>query len=246
VGNVRGQPEALEAYTAATLATHPAVLDALDRYRHAVTAFDAADPNELGTSLDDHSAAIESTLDRLAELDRIPAAFAGALRASDEATSLRYGGNLALSVPDGARFRADLQARLEHPDATDEELAEVSDAIFVQTARWDERVLDPDPVDRFRRFDQRTSAAAATSTIGRTFVLTSRLNSRRTLLDSALAARPTQAAYHSDQLIRDLFTRAERRALATRARPFWNSNVAIARSQVDAASTAGLSCPVGA
>lgn len=83
MAEVKGVPDLLEPYTDDTLPTLPPVRDALERYRAALAAFNAAEPNDLGTTLDDRSPDLEATLDQLDVLDRIPAAFAAALRQLD-------------------------------------------------------------------------------------------------------------------------------------------------------------------
>lgn len=83
MAEVRGTPDRLEEYTAATLPTLDRAREALDAYRRAIAAFNAAGPNDLGTTLSDRSPDIEATLVELRALDATPAAFGAALRELD-------------------------------------------------------------------------------------------------------------------------------------------------------------------
>lgn len=102
---VRGVPELLDAYSHHTLPVLERVREVLDRYAEAVAAFNAADPNDLGTTFVDRSADLLGTIDALELLDRIPAAFAAALR------DLDAGYDPAAFAP-GAVLHADADARL--------------------------------------------------------------------------------------------------------------------------------------
>jgi len=102
---VRGVPELLDAYSEHTLATLERVREVLDRCAEAVAAFNAADPNDLGTTIVDRSADLLGTIDALELLDRIPAAFAAALR------DLDAGYDPAAFAP-GAVLHADADTRL--------------------------------------------------------------------------------------------------------------------------------------
>jgi hypothetical protein len=130
MGEVRGVPDLLDGYTADTVPTLSPVRDALERYRAAVSAFNAAEPNDLGTTLSDLSGEIEHTVDQLDVLDRIPAAFAAALRQLDASYN-------PFSPIEGATLRAEdghslnnlILAYLIQPGATDAEADQIAEAL---------------------------------------------------------------------------------------------------------------------
>lgn len=75
-------------------------------YHGAIAAFNAAEPNDLGSHLEDLSGALEESLERLALLDELPAAFAAALRELDRSSTVTSGRPArVLSVDDPAAFR---------------------------------------------------------------------------------------------------------------------------------------------
>lgn len=83
-GLIRADPERLEEYTASTSPTLAPARQAVEAYRRSVVAFNnAAEPNDLGTHLEDLSGALLEPLDGLDLLDELPAAFAAALRRLD-------------------------------------------------------------------------------------------------------------------------------------------------------------------
>lgn len=100
MAQVRGDPDRLEEYTEATRPTLERTREALDAYRRAIVAFNAAWPNDLGTTLSDRSPEIEATLVELHALDETPAAFGAALRELDAS-----GGVITV---DEAAFRREL------------------------------------------------------------------------------------------------------------------------------------------
>lgn len=103
---VRGVPELLDEYTERTLPAVERVLDALGRYRAAVAAYNAAARNDLGSRLEDLSDDLIDTLRRLGVLDRVPTAFAAALRELDASYDPGAAGPaLSLSAPSGDRLR---------------------------------------------------------------------------------------------------------------------------------------------
>lgn len=80
---VQGVPELLDAYSDDTLPVLDRVRSALADYREAVAAFNSAEPNDLGGRVADGSIDLLGVVDALEVLDRIPAAFAAALRELD-------------------------------------------------------------------------------------------------------------------------------------------------------------------
>lgn len=84
-GLIRADPARLEAYSEDTAPALARACDAVEAYREALTAFNAAEPNDLGSHLTDRSATIIAALQGLAALDELPAAFAAALRQLDTA-----------------------------------------------------------------------------------------------------------------------------------------------------------------
>lgn len=81
---VQGDPARLEGYSRATLDTIAPTLAGVEEYSVAVQAFNAAEPNDLGTYLIDHGGSLQDDLDALGDLDAKPAAFAFALRQLDQ------------------------------------------------------------------------------------------------------------------------------------------------------------------
>jgi len=84
-GLISADPARLEAYTEATVPAIARALAAVEAYREALAAFNAAEPNDLDSRLVDRSGALDATLQGLALLDELPAAFAAALRQLDTA-----------------------------------------------------------------------------------------------------------------------------------------------------------------
>lgn len=80
---VQGVPELLDAYSDDTLPVLDRVRSALGDYREAVAVFNAAEPNDLGVRVADGSVDLLGVVDAIEVLDRIPAAFAAALRELD-------------------------------------------------------------------------------------------------------------------------------------------------------------------
>jgi len=116
MGQVSGAPERLEGYTADTAPTLQRAREALDDYRTAIHAYDTA-PNDLGTRLGDRAGQAVDTIDQLEVLDRIPAAFAAALREIDH--SYQPGG--VLHADDGHGINRRILAHLVQPGATPEQ-----------------------------------------------------------------------------------------------------------------------------
>lgn len=122
--SVRGNPELLAAYSEDMLPQVGALRPLVEDHAAAVSAYNAASPNDLGSSVPDRSGAIDASLEALHRLDRLPAAFAEALRSVD-----RFGDGLEV-LPDwfgysgtrDERLLALTRARLEQPFATDAEL----------------------------------------------------------------------------------------------------------------------------
>lgn len=80
---VRGKPAHLQAYTERTLPAVEQARSAIYDYSRAVASFNAAGPNDLGSSLVDFGGELHVTLEALSDLDGTPAAFGAALRALD-------------------------------------------------------------------------------------------------------------------------------------------------------------------
>jgi gas vesicle protein len=119
VSRVFGDPARLEAYTAeVTVGVHE-TRHAVEDYRAAVAAFNAAGPNDLGTQLADLGQVIDPDLELLLELDQAPAAFGFALRHLD---AFDVGGLTGMRVTDLDRFEALATARLQHPDAAPDDV----------------------------------------------------------------------------------------------------------------------------
>lgn len=125
---VSGAPDLLEAYTAATTPTLDRVRDTLADYRDAVAAFNAA-PDDLGATLTDLSGEPDDTVEQLDVLDRIPAAFAAALREVDAAydADAQTPGQ-TLRAQDGHPINRRILAHLVNPGATREEADELAEA----------------------------------------------------------------------------------------------------------------------
>lgn len=80
---IRADPARLDHYTEVTVPSIARGRGAIEEYRRAIAAFNAARPNDLGSHLDDLSGPLLESLDRLTRLDELPAAFAAALRHLD-------------------------------------------------------------------------------------------------------------------------------------------------------------------
>jgi hypothetical protein len=89
-GRTSADVDALDAYTRRTLGALPPVRAAIDRYRVAwARVIDAS--SDVVIDLDDRSAALQHRLDLLDHVDRLPAAFAAALRDLDQDSVDRMG-----------------------------------------------------------------------------------------------------------------------------------------------------------
>lgn len=80
---VTGDPTSLEGYTADTALLVASMRDAVAGCQEAISRFNSAGPNHLGTTIPDLTPLIDADLDLLAQIDRAPAAFAFALRNLD-------------------------------------------------------------------------------------------------------------------------------------------------------------------
>lgn len=78
--------------------------EAVAAYASALAAFNRAEPNDLGTQLDDHADGIEDALHRLAGLDALPAAYAFALRQLDHFVADLPGDRLWLATSNSRLF----------------------------------------------------------------------------------------------------------------------------------------------
>ena len=114
--NVRGDPDRLEAYTEDALAALEPARDAVEDYADAAAAFNAAGPNDLGSSLEDLGPSLRAELELLQALNAAPAAFAFALRHLDELSV--SDGWAWMHVGDLEWFEALTGARLELPGAS--------------------------------------------------------------------------------------------------------------------------------
>jgi hypothetical protein len=133
MSRVFGDPERLEAYTAEVTPTVGEARGSVEDYRTTVLAFNAAGPNDLGTSLVDLAQVVLPDLDHLHELDQAPAAFGFALRHVDQ---LRDGLGNRIQLTDLERFEALAAARMNDPDgAPDAVVAAASDSLEVGI-RW--------------------------------------------------------------------------------------------------------------
>jgi hypothetical protein len=145
VSRVFGDPERLEAYTAEVTPAVGEARGAVEDYRAAVLAFNAAGPNHLGNSLVDLARVVLPDLDHLDELDQAPAAFGFALRHVDQ---LRDGLGNRIQLTDLERFEALAAARMNDPHgAPAEVVAAASDSLEVGL-RWpwgDEATWAADP-----------------------------------------------------------------------------------------------------
>lgn len=136
--NVRGDPDRLEWYTAEMEFVIPPIRCAIDAYVKAVARFNAADPNDLGTELEDLGPSLHAELDVLEELDKAPAAFAFALRHLDDLspsdkweTWWRW-----VHVLDIAWFDALAQARLNMPHAREDEVVAAAKDLLDTSWEW--------------------------------------------------------------------------------------------------------------
>lgn len=135
MSTVLGDPGRLEAYTEATVRAVPAALHAVARYGAAVRAYNAAAPNDLGTTVNDNSTPIGAQLDLLAELDRAPAAFAFALRHLDR-LQLDDGIWLRARTTQQEWFDALTEAWLDDPYAPVDQLLDDARRSLDTSLRW--------------------------------------------------------------------------------------------------------------
>lgn len=153
---VGGVPELLDAYSEGTLPALDRVRAALGDYAEAVAVFNAAEPNDLGSVVADQSPDVLDAVDALEILDRLPAAFAAALRDLDA----RY--DPAASAP-GRTLHADADSRMRRllldgvagQAASGAERARIAQVL----RRWDNLVDAPAPVAPVVRHEDWRSAA---------------------------------------------------------------------------------------
>lgn len=137
-GAVRGDPDLLEAYSQDALPQVEALQDLAAEYAVAVASFNAALPNDLGTSIPGRSAALDSTLEALHRLDRLPAAFAEALRTLDRFAAALEGWPdwFGQAGTRDERLLALTAARLDQPAATDAQLMARAADLLHRGAIW--------------------------------------------------------------------------------------------------------------
>lgn len=153
---VGGVPELLDAYSEGTLPALDRVRAALGDYAEAVAVFNAAEPNDLGSVVADQSPDVLDAVDALEILDRLPAAFAAALRDLDA----RY--DPAASAP-GRTLHADADSRMRRlllDGVAGQAASGAERARIAQVLRgWDNLVDAPAPLAPVVRHEDWRSAA---------------------------------------------------------------------------------------
>lgn len=199
---VQGVPELLDAYSDDTLSMLDRVRSALGDCREAVAAFNAAEPNDLGGRVADGSVDLLDVVDALEVLDRIPAAFAAALRELDAGYDpAALGPALVLHAEADGQLRRLLLTGVAGRWASGAERARVAGVL----RRWDDTPDAPPPLVAATRADDWRGAVNQFSRHLGNGVLTG-VESRR-LADLRVRYPVSHAwlnpsGYHADQLAR--------------------------------------------
>jgi hypothetical protein len=142
-----GEVDLLETFTETTLAALSGVGEAIDRYRAARHAALQA-PSDLTIDLDDRSHEADDLLATLTVVDRLPAAFADALRILDTGNAELHRALPQLrSTADGHTLAALAYGRVAYPAASDAELLTAAITGVAPSAldRADHHLLDDVP-----------------------------------------------------------------------------------------------------